>query len=82
MGIQLDYDESGMDTISPLNCLVIVEGMNSDGTLSHVVIPSEGLGNIKAAGMLAFANEWIQWNLRIQLLNGIPGEGTPGDSES
>jgi hypothetical protein len=74
LGIELEYDETDMETMSPLNCVVVAEAMNSSGNLCHVVIPSKGLGEVAAAGLLAFANQWSDWNLRIQLLNGVPDD--------
>jgi hypothetical protein len=74
LGIELDYDESDMESISPLDCIVVASGMTASGKIAHVVIPSVGLEEVSAAGLIAFAQQWSEWNLRIQLLNGIPDD--------
>jgi hypothetical protein len=67
LGLPLDWvDEEGV-TISPISAIVIAKGMDSEGNETYSVMNSKGLSNIEALGFLAFAELFVQDEVRATL---------------
>ena len=67
LGLPLDWvDEEGV-TISPISAIVIAKGMDNEGNETYSVMNSKGLSNIEALGFLAFAELFVQDEVRATL---------------
>lgn len=67
LGLPLEWQDEAGVTISPISALVIAKGMDNDGNETYSVMNSKGLSNIEALGYLAFAELFIQDELRADL---------------
>lgn len=70
LGLELEYD--GDDSLfSPMNAIVIAEGMDNEGKIRHEVIGTPGLTNVQAAGFVHYATEWVNLNLMNDMIQSM-----------
>lgn len=60
LGLDLEWEEEAPFTLSPLNALVIAECFDSDGDTTHIIVATPGMKNVKAAGLIKFAETWAE----------------------
>lgn len=58
LGLKLDAEDN--DLSQPLEALVIVKGLDTDGELSHWIISTDGLNPIEGLGMARYAMKLIE----------------------
>jgi len=67
LGVELDDPETSPAYVSGV--LVIAEGLNEDGSMCHAVMGSNNMSHVTAAGLLRFAQQWVDIGLRQDVMS-------------
>lgn len=70
LGLELNYREDDFLTVSPINVLVVAEGMDSDGDTTYVVMHTPGMTSVSAGALVNFAKIWTDLNIMNDLISG------------
>jgi hypothetical protein len=73
LGMELDYDADSIN-ITPLNCIVVADGFDSNGATRHVLMTTPGMTNVQASGLVRLAEEWTKLNIMNDLIRGAYSE--------